>query len=671
LLLTALLSCTGPLPIDLKAGHADSGADHSRSEDATLDETGPDGSADLSEAASDTMPVEPIPELPATPIVLAHVDGINGVLPFPWNWFSKADSASVTGLRLDLTGPWRKSVIIQGTLYMFSTWIADAARVDGFGANSLMVIPLSHAPDVEALPNETLPGGPVEVLAVDGPEPGLSEPCSLAFGKYENEGKLMAQVLELQPKHVLKERTRYLLIVRRSLATPEGTSFGLSPLSEVVLGLRAPYGPSALRELAAGLRDSTLEALSALPSPPPLEELAAAYLVTVGTISADMAKAAENLAAQEVEYDLDPDGDGVENIVPPDQYPPFGSSPHPSVAAVVTGRFLCPMFAEEDGYFGLDAGGDVPVQGNSWRDFFLLIPAQPEAWPFHLSTMQHGINSYKETMLTESVALTKLGIAAGGFDFLHHTKGDEAAAYKFIKLDKPNETVSNFRQSGLDLLTFLAAMERLAGERDLSPLGEAGESDLDFSRVALAGHSLGAMESTIAGPFLATDRVGGLITSGGNFRFLFEVFLKSKGLWDIIPGDVAIGFKVLASHLMSRADPATFSRLLMAAPLPGKGQCPFLLLVGLHDETIPPECGYSMTLASGAPLIEPIEEPWLWVPTVPAGQTSFGTIQFVAGHELFGGSDGPEIQQRAQAVFYHYLDTFLKTGQHEILWPQP
>jgi len=179
------------------------------------------------------------------------------------------------------------------------------------------------------------------------------------------------------------------------------------------------------------------------------------------------------------------------------------------------------------------------------------------------------------------------------------------------------------------------------------------------------------MEATMAAPLYSGERAAGLVAGGGNFRFLFEVFLKNNGLYDLIPGKAMVGFKLLAGHIMSSADPASFAVHLVNEPLPGYSPCPFLLLLALHDGTVPPECGRALAVAARSPLVEPVLEEWDWLEPVAGEHTTYGAIQFDGGHEFFNGGDGSQLQALSQGVMLDYLETYFQSGEPQVVWPQP
>jgi len=51
--------------------------------------------------------------------------------------------------------------------------------------------------------------------------------------------------------------------------------------------------------------------------------------------------------------------------------------------------------------------------------------------------------------------------------------------------------------------------------------------------------------------------------------------------------------------------------------------------------------------------------------------TSSGTVQVAGGHDFIKVEDGPEMAAEGRKLFYHYVETYFKTGTPEIIWPVP
>ncbi len=626
------------------------------------------------EIAQDLFAVDPgseaevvpyLPPLPSAPGVIVEVQSEIPVLPVPWDWFTVDDPSSPTGQRLSFVGPRQDSVLTFPLLDMFTSYRTEASALDGYGASGLIMVPINVEMDPASLPPITGPGLALELLEV-GAEPGGHGPqCQVSYRELEDEGEVL-RYLEFAPEAPLVERTSYLLVVRRSLTDIDEVAFEPYPLMRVVLGLDEPYGPPEVVDAAVRMREATLAALEATPGAPAVDDLAAAILFTVGTMTADMLVAADMLLDEEVGYDLDPDEDGVPNVVSAEEF--FGS-PQAGLSAVVSGRFLAPQFLNEDGLVIANEEGDMVVTGFEWREFFLIVPDAPDKAPYPVGLFQHGINSWKETEYSIARELAAQGVAAAVFDFIYHGKGNESSGFYFLQIDKPTITAGNFRQSVLDTLSFRLALKLMAEEQDLYPLGGDGLPDFDFSAFLFAGHSLGALVTSMACALSPDARIGGFVSGGGNFRFLLVDTLKAVGLYDFIPPDVMLGFRLLSGHLIGAADPVNYGPLLVHDPVAGRGSCPFLLQVGLKDETIPSKCGRALAGAARSPLIKPVLEEWAELDAVPAAGLTYGTVQFAGGHEFFNGGEGPEEKARARGLFLHFVTSYIETGVPEIIWP--
>ncbi len=620
-----------------------------------LDATEPDNT-DTSVPPLDvveTVDPEDLPPLPVGPWIEMSLREEIPVLPFPWDWHTEDAAAESTGLRLKVTGPLHANALIQPVANMFAAYLPHTELLNGFGAIGIVALPVTEAP--ADLPAYTGAGEVIEVRRISD---GADLVFRIEYTEYSESGEVVRRLVELDPVLPLREGERYLVLVRDALASADGTPFAPAPLAEVVLGRRAPYGPPGWRAAMTRTRDRTLEALDALDDAPAAEDLLLALHYTTGTTKDLLFAAADMVMAVDVEVDLDPDGDGADNITPGPEHPSFKNDPQ--VGLVIQGAFNAPDFRDAEGIMAGDATGAPVIHGYAWRDFWLVIPAAPAAGPWTFATTQHGLNSWKETMYSWARDYADLGVASGGFDFMHHGAGKDGGFW-FLAVDVPREVVDNFRQSALDILSFERAVGAIAADLDL---------DVDLSRIVYSGHSLGAIMSSLACPLSRTERIGGFINGGGDFMHLIQTAFEKTGLFEALPGGMWSAFRVLGGHIMSQSDPALYAEHLMLEPEGDRGPCPFQLQVSLQDSTVPARTGYELAVASGAPLVEPVIEPWEWLtPSAPEGLT-WGALQFDGEHELFNGGNGPAEKARARGVYFHYVDTFFKVGVPEIVWPE-
>ena len=617
----------------------------------TGQEVNADAVADQAPDTADTVDPRTLPPLPEGPSIEMSLRCDPPLLPFPWDWHTTVDADATTGLRLKVTGSLHANALIQPVANMFAAYLPHLELLNGFGPVGIVTLPVTEAP--AGLPAYTGAGEAIEVRRLSD---GADVLFRIEYVEYLESGEVVRRLIELDPVRPLHEGERYLVLVRQGLSTAaSGDPFLMPPLAEVALGLRAPYGPASWCAEMVRIRDRTQGALDAVADSPAPEELLLALLYTTGTSKETIFAAADMIQAMDIEVDLDPDGDGVDNITPGPDHPSFAS--HPQVGLVVEGRFAAPDFRDADGILLPGTDGQPEIHEYEWRDFWLVIPSEPADGPRPFATAQHGLNSWKETMHSWAREYASLGIASGGFDFMYHGKG-ENGGFWFLALDVPRVLMDNFRQSALDVLAF----ERAIGSLDV---------DLDLDRIAYTGHSLGAILSSLACPLSRTERIGGFINGGGDFIHLIQTSFEKMGLYDALPGGTWSAFRILGSHMISFSDPALYARHLMLDPVGDRGPCPFQLQVSLQDTTVPPRTGYELAVAAGAPLVEPVLEDWDWLtPTPPEGLT-WGVIQFDGEHELFNGGDGAEQKALAQGVFFHYVDTFLHGGEPEIVWPEP
>ncbi len=637
-------------PVDL------SGADSTARPGDASDVTTMDD-ADASPPPLDVVEVvdpEDLPPLPDGPWIEMSLREEIPVLPFPWDWHTEDDPGESTGLRLKVTGALHANALIQPVANMFAAYLPHTELLNGFGAIGILALPVTEAP--AELPPYTGAGELIEVRRISD---GADLVFRIEYTEYSESGEVVRRLVELDPVQPLREGERYLVLVRNGLASAaDGTPFAPAPLAEVILGREAPYGPPGWRTEMKRTRDRTLEALEALEDVPAAEDLLLALHYTTGNTKDLLFAAADMVMALDVEVDLDPDGDGADNITPGPEHPSFKNAPQ--VGLVIQGAYNAPDFRDAEGIMAGDGDGNPVIHGYAWRDFWLVVPAAPAEGPWPFAITQHGLNSWKETQYSWGRDYADLGVASGGFDFMHHGQGKDGGFW-FLAVDVPREVVDNFRQSALDMLSFERAVAGLAADLDL---------DIATDRIVYSGHSLGAIMSSLACPLSRTERIGGFVNGGGDFMHLIQTAFEKTGLFDALPGGMWSAFRVLGGHIMSQSDPALYAEHLMLEPEGDRGPCPFQLQVSLQDSTVPARTGYELAVASGAPLVEPVIEPWEWLtPTAPEGLT-WGALQFDGEHELFNGGDGPEEKARARGVYFHYVDAFFKAGVPEIVWPE-
>lgn len=629
---------------------------------APPDAVGDVGNGELSEGLNEDIPAVYPEEFPAAGVKL--VLGDNPTLPFPWNGYLVADDTSRTGWRVSFSGAFALPELMEGVAGMFANAPKDLELMGGFGALGMVALPLATEVDAASLPvatDETELMGVWQVL-----DDGLTEvPFQIELQDCTHEDSNV-RLLIFHPRRPLREKGRYLVALSTELKDAQGNAFAPFPAAEVILGQREPYGTAAERNALVAAREQTLAALGLGDIGIPLEKLAAAYVFDVDVMEADLFGAARTIDDELIEFDLDPDGDGHPNVFEPGTN---GSPNGAGMLAFAQGRFRTPNFRNPDGVMEYGADGKLILQGYEWRDFWVMIPEELLEHDVPMAFLQHGLNSWKETMYGMGKDFVARGYVVAGFDFLHHAKNN-AGGWDFVVIEKLTETRDNFRQCALDYYAFIHGFKQ-ALDVDLQTLLPMPvlTGTVDFERIVITGHSLGAIVSALTAPLYEGEALVGLLNAGANLQYLVLGFLKDTGLYDLAPCDMLHGLSVIASHAMSPMDPAIMARYMYEAPQEGTKAKPYLLEIGLQDGTVYWETGYDLARALGSPLLDPCTECWPYLELVPAAETQVGTVQIDGGHDFFFGSDGPELQAQGQGIYYHFIESGMANGVPELIWP--
>ncbi len=639
----------------------DAGDNHADTKvaDGTLLDLAKDGpAADISV----DVPVEYPAEFPLAGIKLTL--GEMPALPFPWNGYLIDDASSRTGRRIGFNGPFLLPEMFDGAAGMFSSAPKDLEIMGGFGAMGMIALPLASEMDPESLPIATDENSLIGVWQVTDSEL-VEVPFQVELQDCTHE-ESDVRLLILHPRRPLRERTRYLVTVSTDMQDALGTPFETFPVAEVLLGLRDPYGTPTERQAMSAARDETLAALAAGDIGIEPEKLAAAYVFDVDVMESDLFGAARIIDEENIEVDLDPDGNGQPNVFEP------GTNGAPAGAGMlgfVEGRLRTPSFRNEDGIMEYGEDGELVLQGYEWRDFWLMIPEKLLTEDVPIAFVQHGLNSWKETMYGMGKDFAARGFAVVAFDFLHHKKNNEGG-WDFVVIEKLAVTRDNFRQCALEYYAFLHGIRQFM-EFEIQTMLPITTGKVDFERVVITGHSLGAIVATLTAPLYKDDALVGLLNAGANLQYLMMGFLKETGLYDLAPCDMLHGLRIIASHAMSPMDPGVMARYMYEQPPKGVSAKPYLLEIGLQDGTVYWETGYDLARALGSPLLDPCTECWPYLDVVPASTTQVGTVQLDGDHNFFFGSDGAAIKAQAQGIYYHFIESAIEDGVPELLWPVP
>jgi hypothetical protein len=253
----------------------------------------------------------------------------------------------------------------------------------------------------------------------------------------------------------------------------------------------------------------------------------------------------------------------------------------------------------------------------------------------------------------------------------------------FFDTSNFTRTADRVRQSVTDILTFVRALRDGAPLDVLPAPGGDGVPDLDVSRLAMAGQSMGAsilMNALSLSPQLGAGMMnvgGGVLTNLVLAGMVDDPNLLDLPHLELTHVAMALGIQTAAD----KGDPIYYGMPLLHDPLTVSGTpvgTKQILYQEAVDETVLPNLSTELTArAMGIPQVEPIAEAIAGLATVaspvegnlPDGGTA-ALYQFVgAAHEFLLRSDDPTLMRAGQLQAAIFLSTYLETGLGVIVDP--
>lgn len=580
------------------------------------------------------------------PVAIYDRSAIARFVPFPDDVWTRDDSSSATGVRLELP---------QETRGVFRAFLRDMNRLDGFSPIGHFVVALSAAPDPATLPRtaaESLDASAaVGLFDVDADSPTFAQrvPFQLKVRDDTTPSGLRAHTLLIFPSIPLRPGGRYGLVMTRGVRSRDGRAFAPSPFMAAALAGAVP-GESAVTGRVRALAAGVLDMLSSRVTPAiAAADVALVLRVTVRTtddLPADMlAMRAEIRAAGMPAVSID-------RIEP-------GLPSQSAVAAVVYGTFEAPDF--RDGlFFRRDTGTGLPVRVRTQAvPFVLALPRAALNGPVPIVMYQHGSPGSAEGEVPREAAgsLARAGFAVGGFtDNLNREVGvglptrDEKqlaqVAAVFFALIEHKELPDYWLQANAEQIAFVQAL-RAMNTLDLLPLGHPdGVPELDTQKaLGYVGISEGANHAPGFLPYAPEVSAAALVVGGER---LAEVLLHQEAdtfltvLGPLYPrldaADLWAAMGMFQS-VFDRQDPHNHARFLYAEPLAIEGtlsKASILLIEGLEDSLVPNNATESLAFALGLPHLSPVQR------AVPFLEVVDGPLR---------GNLGPQ----RTAAFYQYV----------------
>ncbi len=291
-------------------------------------------------------------------------------------------------------------------------------------------------------------------------------------------------------------------------------------------------------------------------------------------------------------------------------------------------QYGVPPYATEGGSFSFNAGGNPVIQRWESLDFSLTVPSgtqPPGGWPIALYA--HGTGGDHTTFIYDGTAgiLANNGIACIGIDQpLHGDRVSPPLPPDQLDLDSfnffnPDEGRTNFRQSAADsfVLTRLIKQGGLFITAGISPTGSP--ITFDAGDVVFVGHSQGGLTGTLYAAF-EPDIRGAVLSGDGGDLSLTVIYRKDpiniqqaiEELFGIPFTEPITTFHPLVGLIQTLAevtDPVNYGPYLIR-PYGGAGTPKSVVLTeGLLDLYTPPVTTEALAVASGVPLMAPVDHP--------------------------------------------------------------
>ncbi len=635
-------------------------------------------------------------------------------VPFPWNYFTREDESSLTGLRLNLKTRQRVSqeivntnVIDRGADLIGEIYLNHANRLNGFSTFGAIMIETTEALDPASLPatsEDSVSDGSLIWLLNLNPDSAnylQRHPFTASARqacRQDDEGTVTEHYfyyLHLQPLRPLEEQSTYLVVARKGMATTEGESLGISEDFAKLCGL------SPLDENTRDFEELSQQKARMAPLFDMLRsefdlnpwDLLLAFDFTTQAISHDLTVIADklfsgDLGQPQVDLDSSEPADGVADIYTyesfPDRFTGISSSLNdPSVGGIARGVFTSTDYrlpgepgeeygGEDFGYSNIHDENDDPIAvADAEVPFILIYPTTDFPQPYPVVIMQHGINSKKEDMTKLAPFFTSLGIAVMTADFVYHGDRDEGsfAPMAFININQPLAAQASFKQAAIDQLHQTYILQHW--DLDAFPQGGDGTPDLDGSKVMYLGHSLGSIVGALSAgvnpvPLAWTLNVGG----GGLQGFIVE-FLAQYGLDGIYPSFYMDQFSTLAQTILDQGDGVNYA-YRYANTLDEEGTPRNVLLQEcIPDDTVPNLVTENLARAARLPHFPPMDHQVEGLETSQYPGSQFGFAQFAPGwHNLLMSTRYEETiseRNRMIAQIIHFFQTTLSDGVGEII----
>ncbi len=623
------------------------------------------GSSDDADVDKQPEP-KPKPE-PATVVALYDASAKSELHPYPSNRYTREDTSSPTGLRVDITD---KNTADEYALASQAA-LDQLNELDGFSPVGGISLKFSGSFKIEGLGIDEYDDPPVTGPILDAAE-FTNEGSQFYLVNVDPDSKDQGELVGLvpwvfrqkkddfwlfdeytailQPAVPLDGGTTYAFIATRKLTAYDGTPVGAS--EDMLALLNDPPETDYAEQVQDAL--PTVEAATGVE----VDDIALATVFTVGNVHTELdalasarreAAAPDMSTAWSVETPQVTDGDRRVRFV---------------------GSYVSPEYRRPapNGKFEFDDQGVAKPQKDVDLEAFLAFSDGDKSGPRPVVIYGHGLGGDKDGCWGTSERLGPVhenGVAVFAIDSPEHGSrldGETTlltSVYSFFGVDEPTGSFDvgrardNFRQMAADQFELVRLIKSL-GDLDLLPVGAPdGVPDLDVSKIFYIGHSFGAVQgATIAAiaPEIthAVWNVGGgslmtLLRDSNTFRYVVEG-LAPEGT----PFGGTARFMSVLQGIVDPGDPVNYARYATIEGLPGVSNWKprsVLLQEVVKDGIVPNSSTEALARA--------------------AGMQQLGKITPISGVESLTGSTTANLASGSTAVVSQYdKDDEGKTVDH-------
>ncbi|MCG8592627.1 MAG: hypothetical protein MJE66_25330, partial [Proteobacteria bacterium] len=565
--------------------------------------------------------------------------------PYPDDFYTVADGATATGLRLDVPEPDGPTDV----QLLFNTLRIGINQLDGFSPIGPLVLVLSESVDAGSLP--LTPAESLDPLAtvvlVDvtpgAPERGQRMPFRLEPRSDTTAGGLASDVWLLFPSVPLEPTHSYGLLVSRRVQAAPGRPLAASAFLAAALAPELPGEAPEVTAVRPLVEDVLTVSETTLVPRLPRDDLAGVVRFTVrstANLVDDFLAIKSQIAAEPVP------GYTITSVDPPNPSLPG----HEHVAAIVSGTWEAPDWRGTDpdtpggAFFARDGDGAPVLMSTRDVPFTLALPASAGSQPAPIVLYQHGNPGSSEDEVPRQARrfLGEADFAVIGFtDILNR----EVAPGPGTDEERIEQQVLNifgllvgfaalpdhWVETRAEQLAFLRFVQEGLGDLDVLPLGAPdGVPDLAVDEpLAYFGISEGGNNGQGFLAYAPEVKSAALVVGGSRLAEVL-VHQQAQTFLDLVPSffpsltpaDIWVGVS-LFQGLFDRQDNHNHARFVYRDPVVVNGttqKASILVTEGLEDSLVPNHATESLAWQLGPiPHLGPVQRavPFLEVVTGP------------------------------------------------------